>query len=53
MESGLFGSGGSSGGGMFGGLGGKPDAAKANTNVFGVSYGSSQQPTGISLESLS
>lgn len=44
MDSGLFGGGG--GGGLFGGLGGKPDAAKANTNVFGVSFGETQQPTG-------
>ena len=43
MEGGLFGG----GGGLLGGLGGKPDAAKANTNVFGVSFGAGQQAPGI------
>lgn len=43
MDSGLFGGG--AGGGPFG-LGGKPDAAKASTNVFGQSFGATQQSTG-------
>jgi len=42
--SGIFGGG---GGGLFGGLGGQPSAAKANTNVFGaVSFSGGQQSAG-------
>ena len=43
--SGIFG-----GGGLFGGLGGQPSAAKASTNIFSaVSFGAGQQPSGFHL----
>ena len=49
--SGIFGT---SSGGLFGGLGGQPSAAKANTNVFGaVSFAGGQQSSGGHLPCMS